>query len=203
MGLGTSIFKAAGIGGVEKQLNNTPMGTAWTKATDTGYQSYDYGKGITEEGLGGLRSLDSTYQQSLKDPLGETGRGIFARARGGLSDAFTRDINSGQARRAQLAAQSGGTLTPEQVAALDAQDRRSAGESLFRGQNDLSQSEASMTLTETGKLFDRMEGIRKTILAVGQDEKTRGLQTMLAALTGKTNYNKAVVADILGPWGHS
>lgn len=159
---------------------------------NTGFGAYNYGSGLTEEGLGGLRSLDSTYQNRLNDPLGAAGRGIFARARGNLSDDFTRTIASGQARRAQLAAQSGGTLTPEQVAALDSQDRRAAGEGLFKGESDVSQSEAAMTMSETGKLFDRMESIRKTIVGVGQDEKSRALSSIIDSLKISLDRNKAL-----------
>lgn len=169
----------------------------WKGLTSQGNQSYDYGQGLTEEGLGGLRSLDATYSGKLDDPLGPLGRGIFARARGGLQDDFTRMVNSGDAHAAQLAKQSGGTLTPEQVAALDAQNRRGAGEQLFRGTGDVANAEASATLTEQGKLFDRLEGIRKTIVGVGQDEKSRGLSTILAALAGR---GKLLNVNI-GPFG--
>src|SRR5688500_11873739 len=85
-----------------------------------------YGDTLTGEGLGGLRGLRGTYANRLNDPLGEVGRGMFARARGQFSDDFTRTVNSGQARRAQLATQSGGGLTPEQIAALDQETRRTA-----------------------------------------------------------------------------
>jgi len=148
-----------------------------------GNTDYAGGTSLTEEGLGGLRSLDKTYGDRLNDPLGAVGRGIFTRARGGLQDDFTRMVNSGDARAAQLARQSGGTLTPEQVAAMDAENRRNAGEGLFRGTGDVANAEASATLTEQGKLFDRLEGIRKMEVAVGQDEKNRGLTTILNALT--------------------
>jgi hypothetical protein len=169
----------------------------WKGLTSQGGQSYNYGQGLTEEGLGGLRSLDTTYTGRLADPLGAEGRGIFTRARGGLQDDFTRMVNSGDAHAAQLARQSGGTLTPEQVAAMDAGNRRSAGESLFRGTGDVANAEASATLTEQGKLFDRLEGIRKTIVGVGQDEKSRGLSTILAALAGR---GKLLNVNV-GPFG--
>jgi hypothetical protein len=132
----------------------------------------------------------------LNDPLGSVGRGIFARARGNLSDDYTRTVNSGMARRSQLALQTGGTLTPEQIAALDAQDRRDASEGLFRGETDLSTQEAGMTLSETGKLFDRMEGIDKTVAGIGQDERTRGLQAILASMLGRTDRMKAIWGDV-------
>lgn len=151
----------------------------------TGQAEYDYGSGLTEEGLGGLRSLDKTYSDRLGDPLGAVGRGIFTRARGALSDDFTRSVNSGDAHAAQLARQSGGTLTPEQVAALDAQNRRGASEDLFQGTGAVANAEATATLSEQGKLFDRLENIRNTITTVGQNEKTRGLQSIISAISAK------------------
>lgn len=161
-----------------------------------GNADYASGTSLTDEGLGGLRELDKTYSGRLGDPLGPLGRGIFTRARGELQDDFTRMTNSGAARTAQLARQSGGTLTPEQTAALDAENRRNAGESLFRGTGEVANAEAGATLTEQSKLFDRLEGIRKTITGAGQDEKNRGLTTILNALTGRRDlvYGNAAAA---------
>lgn len=168
----------------------------------SGNADYSYGSGLTEEGLGGLRSLDSTYSSRLNDPLGSVGRGIFTRARAGLQDDFSRAVNSGDAHAAQLARQSGGALTPEQVAALDAENRRGASEGLFTGTGKVADAEATATLTEQGKLFDRLEGIRKTIVGVGQDEKNRGLQSILQALTFR--YNKdAQKRSILSSFANS
>lgn len=169
----------------------------WRKVGTTGYGGYDYGKTLTDEGLNGLRGQNDLYKQRLSDPLGSVGRGIFARARGNLADDYTRTVNSGMARRSQLALQTGGTLTPEQIAALDAQDRRDASEGLFRGETDLSTQEAGMTLTETGKLFDRMEGINKTVAGIGQDERTRGLQAVIASMLGRTDRMKAIWGDVV------
>lgn len=147
-----------------------------------GLADYDYGKGLTEEGLTGLRGLRGEYAGRIKDPLGEVGRGIFARARGQFSDDFTRTVNSGQARRAQLALQSGGGITAEQQAALDQETRRTAGEQKFRAEGELAINEGSMVMSEMQRFYDRMEGIDRTIGAVGSDEKARGVQAILANL---------------------
>jgi hypothetical protein len=201
MSIGSGLFGNL-IGSIDKKLANTPLGRDWVKATDTGYGVLGTGQQVTSEGLGDLRGLQSDYQGLLKNPLGTVGAGIFSRARGQLGDAFTRDVNAGGARRAQLAAQSGGSLTPEQLAALDAQDRRDAGANLFAGSRDLSQAEAKMTLDQTNMLYDRLDAIAKTITGVGTTTTGQGLQTILAGLTGRTGYNKAVVSNVLGPWGH-
>lgn len=189
---------------LDRVAGDSRHGKDWQKLHDFGRDKViPYGDTLTKEGLSGLRKLDSTYEDRLKDPLGATGRGIFARARGNLSDDFARTVNAGMARREQLARQTGGGLTPEQIAALDAQERREANEGLFRGENDLAMGEAGMTLEETGKLFDRMEGIRRTVIGVGQDEKTRGLQTMIAALTGRTGRVKAIADTFSNIYGSS
>lgn len=187
---------------LERQAGDSKLSTDWTGLTKTGYNDYAAGNTLTQEGLGGLRSLDSTYSNRLGDPLGAVGRGIFTRARGALSDDFTRSVNSGDVRAAQLARQSGGALTPEQVAALDAENRRGASEDLFKGTGDVANAEATATLSEQGKLYDRLEGIRKTITSAGMDERTTGLQSIIASLTGRTGRVKAIAADVLGPWGH-
>src|SRR5688572_11886759 len=100
--------------------SGSPYAAEWKRTGVRGNEAYDYGAGLTNEGLGGLRDLRKFAGDRLNDPLGEQGRGIFARARGALSDTYARNVNSGAARRRQLATQSGGTLTPEQIAAMDA-----------------------------------------------------------------------------------
>lgn len=189
-------FSSGGLGGlIERGVAGRAgdVGAGIVSAReDTGFGGYNYGSSLTQEGLGNLRSLRGTFSDRLKDPLGPAGRNIFSIARGNLTDAFTRDVNSGAARRSQLALQSGGALTPEQIAAMDAQDRRDAEEAQFRGNADLSSSEAGMTLQETGKLFDRMQSIDQTITQVGQDEKNRGLQSILGSLALGLQRNKAI-----------
>lgn len=166
------------------------------KAQNTAYGDYASGGVLTNEGLAGLRSLDSTYQQRLTDPLGAVGRGIFARARGQLSTDAQRRQGIFSSRIAQQALQSGGTMSPEAQAELEANNQRSINESLFSSENDLANQEASMTLNETGKLFDRMEGIRKTIVGVGQDERTRSLQSIISMLSARTGRTGSVSGGV-------
>jgi len=173
---------------------SAPIRKAWKELGAQGQDTYDYGRGLTDEGLGGLRDLRRTFDERTDDPLGDVGRGIFARARGALSDDFTRNVNAGDARRRQLALQSGGSLTAEQIAALDSEDRRSAGEQLFRGQNELSMGEGEMTFSELNRLFDRMTDIDKTITGVGQDERTRGLQAIIQSILGRQSLHFGNIA---------
>lgn len=183
--------------------SGSPFSAEWKRISGLGDTAYNYGGGLTDEGVGGLRDLRKTYASRQNDPLGSLGRGIFARARGTLADDFTRTVNAGGARRRQLSTQSGGALTPEQIAALDAEDRRGAGEGLFAGENDLASTEASMTLSEAGKLFDRMEGIDRTITSVGQDERNRGLSAILAGITGRQDRMKAIADTFSRIYGAS
>jgi len=186
---------------LDRVAGDSKLVNDWRKLGTAGYGGYDYGKTLTDEGLTSLRDQNALYKQRLNDPLGSVGRSIFTRARGNLADDYTRTVNSGAARRSQLALQTGGTLTAEQIAALDAQDRRDANEGLFRGETDLSTQEAGMTLTETGKLFDRMENVDKTIVGVGQDERTRGLQAVIASMLGRTDRMKAIWGDVVAGFG--
>jgi hypothetical protein len=187
------------FGWIERGLGGkaADIGPDLLKLQNTGQSGYDYGKGITEEGLGRLRSDYSTYQGRLNDPLGESGRGIFSRARGALNDDAIRGQRAYGARIFQMARQSGGTLSPEAQAELQAQNSRDIEERRFSAANDLTNQEAALSLSETSKLFDRMDTIDKTILGVGQDEKTRGLQAIIAALQGRYNRNKAIADSVV------
>lgn len=162
-----------------------------------GRSGYEYGRTITEEGLAGLRDLDRTFEGRLKDPLGEVGRGVFARARGAISDDAIRSQRGFQFRAMQRALQQGGTMSPEALAELEMMNRRDIDEARFGAERDLGIAEGEMTLTETGKLFDRMSDIRKTILGVGQNEKIRGMSAILAALGLRLDRNKAIAGTIM------
>lgn len=162
-----------------------------------GEQDYGYGQGLVEEGIGGLRSLRDTYAGRLNDPLGPLGRSIFSRARGAQSDVYARTVGASGARRRQLALQSGGGLTPEQIDAANAADQRAAAENLFGGERDIAIAEAETTLSESSKLFDRMEGISRTIGGVGSDEKARGVAQIIQNLMFRTSKD-AQKRSILG-----
>lgn len=154
----------------------------------TGQSIFDAGTNTTNEGLGDLRELGSTFADSLKNPLGtgpNSAAGIFARARGSLSDTATRATSGFGARLFQQARQGGGALSPEAQAQLQEQNARDVNQSLFEGNVAISDKEASAWLTETSKIFDRMTDISKTILGVGQNRETLGLQTLLATITGR------------------
>lgn len=189
MGLFDFLDRSAGDSRLSRDLSGL---------TKTGYGLLDSSKPLTQEGLAGLRSLGSTYQSRLSDPLGPQGRSIFSMAKGALADTGVQRERAFNARIFQLAAQSGGTLSPEAQAQAEAQNQRGINESLISGQRDLATQEASMTLSETSKLFDRMESINKTILGVGQDEQTRALQTIIASLSGRTDRMKAIWGDVVG-----
>lgn len=167
-------------------------------AQNTAYSGYEYGGGLTSEGLGGLRSLDQTYQAQLANPLGPAGSAVFARARGALSDDAVRAQRSSQARIFQLAKQSGGYLSPEAQAELQSRNERGINEDRFSAESDLGIKEGAMTLDATSKLFDRMEGIRKTILGVGQDERTRALESIVAMLSARVHRTGSYSASVSG-----
>lgn len=186
---------------LERSAGDSRIAKDWQKTYDLGKGVVAGGDKLTDEGLTGLRSLDSTYQGRLNDPLGSVGRGIFSMARGKIGDDAIRGQRAFGSRISQLARQGGGFLAPEAQGELTAQNERDINESRFGAERDLGIAEADMTLSETGKLFDRMEGIRKTIVGVGQDEKTRGLQSIIAALTGRTGRQDAIWSKVVGLWG--
>lgn len=178
-----------------KDINN-----AWKNLGTTATGEFDAGTDITNEGLGDLRDQRQTYTEALKNPLGvgpNSAAAIFARARGGLSDDATRATNTLAARLGQKARQSGGNLSPAAQAELEAENERSTNQDLFEGNVAVSNAEASATLSETSKLFDRLDNISKTILGVGSDERMQGLQALIAALSGRQNLalGKAAAAN--------
>jgi hypothetical protein len=164
------------------------------------------GDALINEGLGDLRNEQKTYTEALKNPLGtgpNSASAIFARARGGLSDQATRATNTLGVRLQQQARQSGGSLSPEAQAELAAQNERDTNQNLFEGNVAISNAEASATLTETSKLFDRLDNISKTILGVGSDTRTAGLNLLLAALGGKTSIVNTAINGAVSLSGHA
>lgn len=166
-----------------------------------GSTSFDTGSNLENQGLGQLGDSYNSYKDDLANPLGtgpNSASGIFSRARGALSDNATRTTGAFGSRMKQLAVQSGGTLSPAAQAQLEEQNSRDVQDSLFQGNVGISNAEASATLTQTNALFDRMDNISKTILGVGVNEKTLGLQAMLAALGMKTSPTGAMLSDVGG-----
>ena len=168
-----------------KDINN-----AWKDLGKTGTSTFDSGNTITDEGLGDLRDLGSTFADSLKNPLGtgpNSAAGIFARARGSNTDTATRATSGFGARLFQQARQNGGSLSPEAQAELRAQNERDTNQSLFEGNVAISDAESKAWLTETSKIFDRMTDISKTILGAGEARSNQGLQALIASITGRQN----------------
>lgn len=147
-----------------------------------GKAEYDYGKGLTDEGLTGLRGDLKLFDDRLRNPLGNEVEGIFRRASGQIADDSVRQQRGFGANLAERARQSGGTLSPAAIAELQQQMQRGLSESQFKSEFDLASEHASLTLTESNKLFDRRDAIRKTILGIGEADKDRGTSTWLASL---------------------
>lgn len=194
-----------GIGNIFGWIDRTLGGKASDVGPDllrlgsTGTNEFNSGTGVLNEGLGDLRSQQQAYTDALKNPLGtgpNSASAIFARARGGLSDQATRATNTLGVRLQQQARQSGGMLSPEAQAELAAQNERETNQNLFEGNVAISNAEASATLTETSKLFDRLDNISKTILGVGENQQTQGLQALIAALGLRLDRNKAIASTI-------
>lgn len=195
-----------GVGNIFGWIDRTLGGKASDVGPDlvglgnTGTNEFDAGTSTLNEGLGDLRTQQQTYTDLLKNPLGtgpNSASAIFARARGGLSDAATRATNTLGVRLAQQARQSGGNLSPEAQAELAAQNERDTNQNLFEGNVAISNAEATATLSETSKLFDRLDNISRTILGVGENERSQGLQALISALGLRLDRNKAIANTIV------
>lgn len=177
-----------------KDINN-----AWKDLGKTSTGIFNSGNVTATEGIGDLNSLGAQYQDALKNPLGtgpNSASGIFARARGGVADAATRTTSAFGARLSQQARQNGGNLSPEAQAELSAQNSRDVAQGVFTANNAISDSEASATLTETSKLFDRLTDISKTILGAGERQSAQGLNALIQSILGRQNlaFGRAAAA---------
>jgi hypothetical protein len=160
------------------------------------------GGSVIDEGLTSLRSQNALYASRLSDPLGATGRGIFDRAMGTATDTATQRQRAYSSRIFQLATQSGGTLTPEARAELEQRNQRGINEELFAARGNIATQEAMMTLSETGKLFDRMDALNKTLLGTGVDLRNAGLNTILQSLlSGRKGGSKGATSAVIGAVG--
>lgn len=168
-----------------------------------GKESYDYGRGITDETLGGLRGDLKLFDSRLNNPLGDETKGIFQRARGMASDNTVQRQRSFGASLAERARQSGGTLSPAAIAELEQQTQRDLAESEFKDQFAIDSEQAALTLTETNRLFDRRADIRKTMLGIGDAKEGRGLEMWLQSLSSRERDIQSRRNMIMGLFGAS
>ena len=170
----------------------------WTDLGKTGTGTFDAGNALVDSEVNTLRGFSADYANRLNNPLGtgpNSAAGIFTRARGALSDTATQRTGAFGARLAQLAAQSGGTLSPEARAQLEEQNSRDVNQELFKGNVGISDAQAQLTLSETSKLFDRMESISKTILGVGENKRNLGLNALIQSILGRADLKNANAAN--------
>lgn len=166
-----------------KDVNN-----AWKDLTKTGTNTFNAGNALVDSEVGTLRGFGADYKARLDNPLGtgpNSAAGIFTRARGALSDTANQRTRAFGARLSQEAAQSGGNLSAEARAQLEESNQRGIAEELFSGNAKIADAEAVLTLSETSKLFDRMENISKTILGVGSDQRNLGLNALIQSIMGR------------------
>lgn len=165
-----------------------PIKKAWEGLGATGTDTFNAGNALADTEVNTLRGYRADYQDRLANPLGtgpNSATGIFNRARGALSDTATQRAGAFSSRLLQRSVQDGGNLSPEARAQLEQQNQRDINQQLFEGNNAISDAQAAMTLTETSKLFDRMEGISKTILGVGIDRSNVGLNALIQSILGR------------------
>lgn len=170
----------------------------WENLGKTGTGTFDAGNAMVDSEVNTLRGYRDDYAARVKNPLGEgpnSAKGIFTRARGALSDTATQRTGAFGARLAQLAAQSGGSLSAEARAQLEEQNSREVNQDLFQGNVGISDAEAQLTLTEVSKLFDRMEGISKTILGTGEVRRNLGLNALIQSILGRADLKNANAAN--------
>jgi hypothetical protein len=164
----------------------------------TGQGTFDAGNALIDSEVNTLQGYRGDYANRLKNPLGEgpnSATGIFTRARGALSDTATQRTGAFGARLTQLARQTGGNLSPAAIAQLQEQNSREVNQELFTGNTAISDAQASLTLSETSKLFDRMESISKTILGVGENKRNLGLSALIQSILGRADLKNANAAN--------
>lgn len=200
--------QAGGTGGLIGKLDKFFTGKSgdvapdFLYATQLGKDTFAAGNALTDEGLGQLRSQYGVYSDRLNDPLGPQGRGIFTRGRGTLSDVATQRAGAFKGNLAQRAAESGGALSPAARAQLEEENQRGIDQGLFEGNVKLSDAEASLTMDEVSKLFDRMDKISSTIIGVGKDKNVQGLEALFKALglrEGKDEKVASVMTSFFAP----
>lgn len=169
-----------------------------------GTAQFDYGRKLTEEGLGGLRGLASQFQAQLDGgALTPELQRTFAVARGALSDQYAR---SGRALRQALEArrmQSQGALTPGAIAELEKEHEVTANEDYFAASNDLAHEKAALTYTATTDLFDRLTNIKDTIRTTGLTQEQQALMAKLQAALMKLERRKAIASTAASIYGMS
>jgi len=160
---------------------------------------------LTDEGIGGLRTLDKQYQDLLaKGGLTPELKRQFDVARGYLSDQYTRSGRALGAALAQRRAQSGGALTPGAVAEMEKQGGATRDEQYSDASNELNISEAQMGYESTKDLYTRIENIRGTITSTGLTREQQGLLAQLHAASLMLDRRKAitnVAGSIFGGMG--
>ena len=193
---------AGGLAGLLERVigGNDPL-KDFSKLGKAGEDLFKTGIGTTNEGLFGLRGDLKMFDERLRNPLGDEGESIFRQARGQIADSSVRQRRGFAAGLAERARQSGGTLSPAAIAELDQQTQRDLAESQFTSEFNLSREHAGLVLSETNKLFDRRNDIRKTMLGIGEADKDRGLAAWLAKLNLQHNRNAAIAATIAATTG--
>jgi hypothetical protein len=176
------------VGGRSALVGSDAQSLYTAGAADTGR-----GLDLSNEALGGMRSDLSGFQDQINqgglptDLLRQ-----FAIDRGGLQDNATRQQRAFGAQLSQNFSRSGGQMSSSAMNEFGLENQQSSNEGLFNATNQLNMGQAQMALTNTNSLFDRISGIRNTILGAGQKSQQLGTDTQLGSLSIRLARNKAI-----------
>lgn len=199
------IFKNSGIGGFLERIVGgkaaSSLGPDSLKLGAAGDTEDAFGAGIVNEGLGNLRGLASQYQDQINaGGLPDALRQQFRVLRGGLSDDATRLQRDFLAKMQQkLLTQPG--FNPNAAAEYELENEQNVGQNLFTATNQANMSEANLALTNTNKLFDRLDSIGNTFVNTGETERDRALAKIGKSLDLRYQRNKAIADNISSYFG--
>jgi hypothetical protein len=156
---------------------------------------------LAEEGLNGMRDLDTTYQQNID--AGGLSPGVkrgFDVGRGALADQYARAGRSLSSALAARRQQSGGALSAGAIADLTKEGQSAADEQYFGASNDLTNSEANLAYTSTKDFYSKINANLQSIATAGltreQQQLMAKLQLASMRLGAKTDVTKALLGMV-------
>lgn len=166
---------------------------------------YDTGVGLTDEGLGDLRTISGDYRDLIrKGGLTDAVNREYDVQQGRISDDVIRAGRSFRATLAQEAAQNGGYLSPAAQAELARRNEADTNEQAFTARNQLSFEKARVAQDATRTLQDRVLQIADMIRTSGLTREQLGYLGMFQAAQAKleqkrdTLHGISLVGGLLG-----
>lgn len=199
----SNLNKGGFFGFLEKTGTGTNLGVEFDKL---GKHINKYGtpgsNPLADEGLNGLRGLNSTYQQNINaGGLTPALNRSFDLARGGLADTYARSGRSLQSALAARRAQSGGALTAGAVADLTKEGEAKSEEQYFGAQNDLQMNQATLGYNSTKDFYSKINDNMNSIASAGLTREQQQLMAKLQLASLRIERNKGISSATSGILG--